>query len=198
MVATIVPKVDRRLFIIFLVLCLISTIALLPPLPQVQGGKVQPILRQMAASQPGMVVGVIVQKAGSGQSPEELVRLLEGEVTKDLRIINAFAAELPAGEVERLARDPGVRWISFDAPMIKQSDPSTFIVWATAQGISLANEFTDAAQIYDSYKGPNETYGYGGWRSGENEASFTGFSIPDLSGSIEKVEAVFYLYLSAP
>ncbi len=124
MVATIVPRVDRRLFVIFLVLCLISTTALLPPLPQAEGGNVQPILRQMAASQPETVVGVIVQKAGSGQSPEELVRLLGGRVTKDLGIINAFAAELPAGEVERLAGDPGVRWISLDAPVIGQGDPS--------------------------------------------------------------------------
>jgi len=124
MVATVVPKVDRRLFVIFLVLCLISTTALLPALPQAEGGNVQPILRQMAASQPETVVGLIVQKAGSGQSLEELVRLLGGEVTKDLRIINAFAAELPAGEVERLAREPGVRWISFDAPMVRQGAPS--------------------------------------------------------------------------
>ncbi|MGB5933535.1 MAG: S8 family serine peptidase [Anaerolineae bacterium] len=123
MVATVVPKVDRRLFVIFLVLCLISTTALLPALPQAEGGNVQPILRQMAASQPETVVGLIVQKAGSGQSPEELVRLLGGRVTKDLRIINAFAAELPASEVERLARDPGVRWVSFDAPMIRQGGP---------------------------------------------------------------------------
>jgi len=123
MVATVVPKVDRRVFVIFLVLCLISTTALLPALPQAEGGNVQPILRQMAASQPETVVGLIVQKAGSGQSPEKLVRLLGGEVTKDLRIINAFAAELPAGEVERLAGDPGVRWISFDAPVIRQGGP---------------------------------------------------------------------------
>ncbi len=123
MVATIVPKVDRRFFIVFLVLCLISITALLPPLPYAEWGKVQPDLRQMAASQPETSVGVIVQKAGSGHSPEELVRRLEGEVTKDLGIINAFAAELPAGEVGRLARDPGVRWISFDAPMIRQGGP---------------------------------------------------------------------------
>ena len=123
MVATVVPKVDRRVFVIFVVLCLISTTALLPALPQAEGGNVQPILRQMAVSQPETVVGLIVQKAGSGQSPEKLVRLLGGEVTKDLRIINAFAAELRAGEVERLARDPGVRWISFDAPMIRQGSP---------------------------------------------------------------------------
>lgn len=123
MVVTTVPRVDRRLFVLFLAFCLISTTALLPPSPQVKGGDIQPILRQMAASQPGMVVGVIVQKAGNGHSPEELVHLLGGRITKDLRIINAFAAELPVGELERLARDPGVRWISFDAPVIRQGGP---------------------------------------------------------------------------
>jgi len=139
MVATIARKVDKRFFIVFLVLCLISSIALLPPLPQAEGGKVQPILRQMAASQPETVVAVIVQKAGSGHSPQELVRLLGGEVTKDLRIINAFAAELPAGEVERLARDPGVRWVSFDAPMIRQGGPDEPI-----ETVNLLNSYIPA------------------------------------------------------
>jgi len=198
MVATIVQKVDRRLFIVFLVLCLISTTALLPPLPQAEGGNIQPILRQMAASQPETIVGVIVQKAGNGHSPEELVRLLGGEVTKDLRIINAFAAELPAGEVERFARDPGVRWVSFDAPVIRQGDPATYITWATAQGTSLATHIKDAAYIYDSYTGPNGSYGYGGWKGGKNQGAFGGFTTLELYGKIEKVEAVFYLYLSAP
>ena len=42
---------------------------------------------------------------------------LGGVVTKDLWIINAFAAELPAGAVPALANAAGVRWVSFDAPM---------------------------------------------------------------------------------
>jgi len=177
MVATIVPKVDRRLFIIFLVLCLIFTIALVPPLPQAEGGKVQPILCQMAASQPETIVGVIVQKAGSGQSAEELVRLLAGEVTKDLRIINAFAAELPVSEVERLARDPGVRWISFDATVIRQGDPDEPIetgnllnayiwaigaddVWAEGyQGSGVTVAVVDSG-IRSTFKGKNSDLNY--------------------------------------
>jgi len=124
----------------------------------------------MAASQPETIVGVIVQKAGSGHSPEELVRLLGGQVTKDLRIINAFAAQLPAGEVERLAREPGVRWISFDAPVIRQGGPDEPIetvnllnayiwaigadaVWAEGyQGSSVTVAVVDSG-IRSNYKG---------------------------------------------
>ena len=126
MVATVVPKMDRRLFVIFLVLCLISTTALLPALPQAEGGKVQPILRQVADSQPETVVGVIVQKAGSGQSPEELVRLLGGKVTKDLRIINAFAMLwrrwLPIGPITKGCRCRRSSW-SYDGEQAVSSLP---------------------------------------------------------------------------
>jgi hypothetical protein len=41
-------------------------------------------------------VGVIVQKTVKDTNVEERVIQLGGVVTKDLHIINAFAAELPA------------------------------------------------------------------------------------------------------
>src|SRR5204863_8617621 len=46
---------------------------------------------------------------------------LGGVVTMDLHIINAFAAELPAGAILELARAAGVRWISLDAPVVRAS-----------------------------------------------------------------------------
>jgi len=105
------------------------------------------------------------------------VGLLGGEVTKDLGIINAFAAELPAGEVERLARDPGVRWISFDAPMIRQSGPDEPIetgnllnayiwaigaddVWAEGyQGSDVTVAVVDSG-IRSNFKGKNSDLNY--------------------------------------
>ena len=57
-------------------------------------GRLQPVLRQMASQTPDQRVSVIVQKAGAGQSAEAQTAKLGGTVTDDLRIINAFAAEM--------------------------------------------------------------------------------------------------------
>jgi serine protease AprX len=65
------------------------------------------------------MVGIIVQKIGNDNAVEERVAQLGGTVTKDLHIINAFAAELPAGAIPDLATFPDVRWVSLDAPMVK-------------------------------------------------------------------------------
>jgi serine protease AprX len=80
---------------------------------------VQPLLLELAAQQPATRVGVIVQKLVRDDSVEHLAIRLGGVVTKNLHIINAFAAELPAGAVPALAQAPGVRWVSLDAPMVK-------------------------------------------------------------------------------
>ena len=78
--------------------------------------KLQPTLQKLAQAKPQETVAVIVQKTG-GADVEALVPELGGEVTKDLHIINAFAAELPAGAVAALASDDGVRWVGLDAPV---------------------------------------------------------------------------------
>lgn len=83
--------------------------------------RAQPILLEMAAERPDDRLGVIVQKLGHEGSVEELVVGLGGTVAKDLHIINAFAAELPAKAVPELARAAGVRWVSLDAPMVDAS-----------------------------------------------------------------------------
>ena len=44
-------------------------------------------------------------------------------VTKDLSIINAFVAEMPAKDAVRLASTRGVRWVSLDAPVIPSGGP---------------------------------------------------------------------------
>jgi serine protease AprX len=79
----------------------------------------QPQLLALAAQHPSGRVSVIVQKLAKDNSVEQLVTQLRGVVTKDLYIINAFAAEVPAQAVAQLARANGVRWISLDAPVVK-------------------------------------------------------------------------------
>src|SRR5437867_10052501 len=81
--------------------------------------RVQPVLLSMAVQHPNAVVGVIVQKTVQDNSVEQLVTRLGGTVTKDLHIINAFAANLPAKAVPELAKSAGVRWVSLDASVVK-------------------------------------------------------------------------------
>lgn len=83
----------------------------------VQAARVQPLLLELAAQQPDQVVSVIVQKTVKNDRVEQAVGALGGTVTADLRIINAFAAELKARDVSQLARAEGVRWVSLDAVM---------------------------------------------------------------------------------
>src|SRR5207244_984964 len=78
-----------------------------------------PALLQAAAQHPDSKVGVIVQKTVTDNSVEQAVVKLGGTVTKDLHIINAFAAQLPAKAVPELAQTAGVRWVAPDAPVIK-------------------------------------------------------------------------------
>jgi len=90
----------------------------LPSLP------IQPILLQLADHQPDAVVGVIVQKANAGADIEGAVARLGGVVTRDLHIIRAIAARLPARAVVELARNRDVRWVSLDAPVESVADCS--------------------------------------------------------------------------
>ncbi|MEK7325543.1 MAG: S8 family peptidase [Chloroflexota bacterium] len=76
-----------------------------------------PALAQLAVESPEQAVAVIVQKAETSDRAEKLVARLGGTVTKDLHIINAFAAEMTAGAASRLAADTAVRWVSLDAPV---------------------------------------------------------------------------------
>jgi serine protease AprX len=80
--------------------------------------KAQPILVQMAESTPGQFVSIIVQKSTDATDVEDQVSKLGGTVTSDLKMINAFSADLTAEAAIEIARSPGVRWVSLDAPVV--------------------------------------------------------------------------------
>ena len=82
--------------------------------------RAQPILLALAAEQPDATLSVIVQKTGPA-GMEQLVASLGGTVTRDLSIINSFAADMPAHALPALAAANGVRWVSLDAPLQKAS-----------------------------------------------------------------------------
>ena len=79
--------------------------------------KAQPELAAMAAQDPGRVVSVIVQKVAGATGAEERVAALGGQITQDLHIINAFAAEMSAQGAVQLSKADQVRWVSLDASM---------------------------------------------------------------------------------
>ena len=124
----------KRLSLLVVMALLLSLIAPLTSMPA-QAARVQPLLLELAAQQPDQVVSVIVQKTVKDTRAEEAVTTLGGRVTKDLHIINAFAAEMKAKDVAQLAKADGVRWVSLDAPTRSTSTLSA------ANNTSFASEF---------------------------------------------------------
>jgi serine protease AprX len=109
--------------------------------------RVQPQLLELAAQQPDQVVSVIVQKAVQDDRVEQAVGALGGSVTKDLHIINAFAAEMKAKDVAQLAKADGVRWVSLDAPMLSTD--------CTADCLSSASALKN---VYDKVIGADKVW----------------------------------------
>ncbi|MCE7981624.1 MAG: hypothetical protein DYG89_10550 [Caldilinea sp. CFX5] len=115
-VATEGIKRGRRnisLLLVFFLLLLPIVASAAAPQPVI-GEKVQPALLTMIANQPGHAVSVIVQKTVQDNYIERNVAALGGVITKDLHILNAFAAKLPGHAVLQVAALPAVRWISLD------------------------------------------------------------------------------------
>ncbi len=113
----------NKVFSVLLLVALLLPLMVMAPAPKMTP-RAQPVLLAMAAERPEETVRVIVQKLVKDTTLEALVARLGGVVTKDLWIINAFAAELPAGAVPKLSRAAGVRWVSLDAPVVKSGGGS--------------------------------------------------------------------------
>ena len=106
----------RIIGLVLTVIVLLSLLGMAPAPPTAV--RAQPQLLTLTADRPAQTVNVIVQKLGTDTGVEDLVTRLGGEVTRDLHIINAFAARVPVAAVTELAQSPGVRWVSLDAPMV--------------------------------------------------------------------------------
>ncbi|UCH58691.1 MAG: S8 family serine peptidase [Anaerolineales bacterium] len=114
-----------KLFSIIMVLIMIA--GQVGPLGMVGGqgfARAHPLLTQLAAKQPDQLVAVIVQKLAKDTHLEKRVAQLGGMVTRDLSIINAFAAQMEAQDALALSLDAGVRWVSLDAPVERTGKPS--------------------------------------------------------------------------
>src|SRR5947209_7459754 len=85
--------------------------------PRGSAAVVDPALRTMHGT-----VGVIVTGA---RSTERAVVTAGGTITRELPIIGGYAAKVPANDLNTIARVPGVRVITYDAPTHVQSTPGS-------------------------------------------------------------------------
>jgi serine protease AprX len=109
-------------------------ISLLMPMAPVQADRApaaDPNLLQLAAAHPDAVFTVIIQREVKNKDlpddgPETAVEKAGGHVKKQLTMIESFSAELTGKQIEKLAKNPKVRWISWDAPLVSTSagDPT--------------------------------------------------------------------------
>jgi len=109
-----------------LLLILLILLTLLPrPVSATPARQAPLALLSLAAARPTQTVRVIIQKVGRPDLAAERQNTVEsaivqvaGIITRDLSMINAFVAEVPAGALPALAARPDVRWISLDAPVV--------------------------------------------------------------------------------
>ncbi|MEZ4673781.1 MAG: S8 family peptidase [Caldilineaceae bacterium] len=88
---------------------------------QASSVSLQPTLMALAATEPDTIVPVIVQLQPDVSTIADALMRLGGKQTKELWIINAIVAEVPAGQLPTLAALSGVRWVSLDAPVVNTS-----------------------------------------------------------------------------
>ncbi len=63
------------------------------------------------------LINVILQKSEQGKDVKRLIQRLGGSVTKELSIINAISAQVPASALAQLTASPLVRLLSIDRPV---------------------------------------------------------------------------------
>jgi serine protease AprX len=110
---------------------LILLLAFMPHIPAtVPLPRTQPDLLVWADAHPTSHVQVIVQQQDTANL-QGMLALWGGVITKDLPIIHAVAAELPAGAIRALAQAAGVRWVSLDAAMVSTGTTCTACISTT-------------------------------------------------------------------
>jgi serine protease AprX len=137
--------------IIQLLMALVTVVGLLAPAAMAvtpkQAAAVSPQLTVLAAENPEQMVRVIVQKADDSNRAEQLVERLGGQVLRDLGLINAFAALLPADQVVDLARLQAVAAISLDAPVVSTASKEIKTVDTPTR-----NYYLETTNAYQAWK----------------------------------------------
>lgn len=92
-----------------------GSISLDPTLP------IHPYLQYAAQAEPKRWVRLLIQKTGPQISSEAIARVASTRVLEEFPFIHSLVLEVPARTVFALARQPGVRYISYDAPVRHES-----------------------------------------------------------------------------
>ena len=79
--------------------------------------KLDPALREMIDNPTETTIQIIVQKTDDSPLAEEIVSSAGGTVTKDLPIVNGFAATVPITAIPTLSQAAEIRYISYDGPV---------------------------------------------------------------------------------
>src|SRR5215211_2051564 len=90
-------------FHIFLATCLLLPLLAFQPNLRTASAHAHAALLSMASTEPDTLVKVIIQKTSPNAGVEATLPELGGRVTKDLSIINAFVAQVPARSIPVLA-----------------------------------------------------------------------------------------------
>ena len=107
-------KPIQILIAIILIFSLLAPAALAADLTQ---PRMSEVLAEMVTEDPGRIIRVIVHKADDTDLAERYVEARGGKVLKELDLIQAFAAQLPASAVPKLSKLASVSLISLDAPV---------------------------------------------------------------------------------
>ncbi|MCW1967343.1 MAG: S8 family serine peptidase [Anaerolineae bacterium] len=98
--------------------------------------KMPPALSQMAAKATGKNIPILVMKTDSSDTVEKYAESLGVEIRLRIEMLNAFAAEVDAATLYKLAKHNGVKWVSPDGEM----ESSAMMPAARGEGTSLAEQ----------------------------------------------------------
>jgi serine protease AprX len=117
------PNIIHILMTLFLTFSLLATATGPVFAKQDKPARMDPDFLNMVQAYPEASFKVIVQKDAKNKDLkamelEDEVLRGGGQVRKQLDLIVSFAAEMTGKEVEKLAKNPKVRWISPDAPVV--------------------------------------------------------------------------------
>jgi len=107
-------------------------------------------LMAFATQHPDAAINVIVQERDGSNAAEELVRKGGGRITRNLSLIHAFAASVPARDVRTLATSHSVNWMTPDANTVKSS---SYVCCSTAALSQTYTESIGAASLWGTLRG---------------------------------------------
>jgi serine protease AprX len=125
--------------------------------------RIQPVLKELALSEPDARLRVIIQKSGPGDEAERLVAALGGEILNELELLNAFSARIEAAKLARLGEDASVAWVTLDAPVSAADSGSS------SPHITLRAEFNQS-----DYNADSASWGAGWSEVGEDDGPHAG------------------------